>query len=236
MSSKTYMKLLLASFLLGIGISMVGCGDSGGGQNAYEPAATNVALVAITGETPNNCFSGMITTALDGTRVCQVNLARERTLKTKWSGHLPRINPSSPSSLANPNPPPFGAPYIPYQDPVLVERVETFDKVTVTSVEGGWGNGRGFSFDHCNDIDVAGRNKSNDDVVLMNEGRPAGLYLATGSSAYPLFEPGVIHANEAGPLRFAFNAPSFTGNCYSLRVRFKIDRCLDVASLPHKCK
>jgi hypothetical protein len=78
--------------------------------------------------------------------------------------------------------------------------------------------------------------RRSDGSELRNEELPSGLFLSNGLAAYPAFGPGVIYFNEAGPLHLGFNTPAGAGSCFSVRLRFKLERCLDVASLPHKCK
>jgi hypothetical protein len=223
MNSKTYLKILLASFLVGIGISMVGCGASGGGESSPVPPATTTTAqttTVVNGYTPNNCYGGSIVPALDGTQVCQIQVTPELNYSYSSYGAVPRVSSSNAGASSM---------------PLYGVQIQPNDKLTITDLSGGWGTGSLFNRSHCEDITTTGRNK-NDGTTVTNETVPSGLFLSTGSAAYPAFGTGVIYFNEAGTLRYGFNAPASSGNCFSLSIRFKVERCLDVASLPHKCK
>lgn len=221
MNSKTYLKLLLACFLVGVGISMVGCGASGGGGSNGAPyVGSTTSQTIITGQTPNNCYGGTIVPALDGTQVCQVQVTPEINYSYSSYGAVARLSPSNTMIMAAPS---------------LNASVQPNDKLTITELSGGWGTGSLFNRSHCEDITTTGRN-INDGTTVTNETVPSGLFLSNGNASYPAFGTGVIYFNEAGILRYGFNAPASSGNCFSLSMRFKIERCLDVASLPHKCK
>lgn len=226
MSSKTYFKVLLASFLIGIGISVVGCGSSDSGSSANPPG--NIASqVVVNGQTPNNCVTGFITAALDGTRVCQSVVFPDRLFYPQMVVQVPRLSPSNPaSSLAPPVTP--------------RTTVQPNDKLTIIDVSGKWGtvteSGGYFKKYKC-EMNVNSAGKRNDGVEITNEGLPSGLYLTNGRSIYPAFGQSVLYFNEAGPLHYGFNLPASEQACsFSARLRFKLERCLDVASLPHKCK
>jgi hypothetical protein len=229
MSSKTYIKILLASFLIGIGISVVGCGSSGKGSNANPPVGNIGPQAVVNGQTPNNCMTGLITTALDGITVCQT-MVEEDWIRSPGDVPIPaRLTPSTPASQQAPE-------FRMYGDHRII--VQPNDKLILKSVDGGWGNLEGGYWTRrlrCDKVaNTLGRGFDGSEV--RNEGVPSGLFLTNGYAAYPAFGPSVIYFNEAGPLHFGFNTPAGEGNCFSVKLRFKIERCLDVASLPHKCK
>ncbi len=226
MKPKTYIKILVASFLLGIGISVVGCGSSGGGSNATPPAGNISSQVVVNGQTPNRCYSGFVTSAVDGAQVCQAVVVSEVDLNASYYGDIPRLSASRSNAMLTP------ALSIYPGRPI---QIQPNDKLTIKRVSGGWGRGKFFDHSHCRDIDTHGVDTRNGSTV-ENETVPSGLFLSNGTGATPAFGPGVIYFNEAGTLRYGFNAPASVGNCYSLEIRFKLERCLDVASLPHKCK
>lgn len=202
---------------------MVGCGSSGsGGSSSVAPATTTTsqATTVINGLTPNNCYGGTIVSALDGTQVCQVQITPEVNYSNSYYGAVPRVSSSNASSSSI---------------PLYGVQIQPNDKLTITELSGGWGSGSLFNRSHCEDITTTGRNK-NDGSTVTNETVPSGLFLSDGNAAYPAFGTGVIYFNEAGTLRYGFNAPASSGNCFSLSIRFKLERCLDIASLPHKCK
>jgi hypothetical protein len=229
MSSKTYLKVLLASFLVGIGISVVGCGSSSQGSNP--PVGTIAPQAVVNGQTPNNCATGFITSALDGTQVCRVIVMDRFDLSLSHDHILARLTPSTPASNQAPPVALFATP------PVLVN---ANDKLTLYSVSGGWGNsaveGGYFTRRYRCDKVANTMGRKSDGNEVRNEELPSGLFLSNGLAAYPAFGPGVIYFNEAGPLHLGFNAPAGEGSCFSVKLRFKLERCLDVASLPHKCK
>ncbi|MFL5815061.1 MAG: hypothetical protein ACJ763_15910 [Bdellovibrionia bacterium] len=231
MNSKTYLKLLLASFLLGIGISVVGCGSSGSGSNANPPVGNIGPQAVVNGQTPNNCVTGYITQALDGTSVCRVTLIDHFDLGLSHDQVVARLTPSSPASPLAPS---VALPQLP---PV---QVSANDKLTLLSVSGGWGNsaveGGYFTRRYRCDKVANTMGRRIDGSEVRNEELPSGLFLSNGLAAYAAFGPGVIYFNEAGPLHLGFNAPAGEGSCFSVKLRFKLERCLDVASLPHKCK
>jgi hypothetical protein len=223
MNSKTYVKLLLASFLLGIGISIVGCGSSGNGSGA---AAPQTAQAVANGYTPNNCFGPgtFLTAALDGTQVCQQT--SEFSMGTPGTDFSPSGGILSPSSPAT------------YAAVPMPMTVQPNDKLTMLSVRGSLGrlteSGGWIKHVSCDKyLNVDGKKNG---VEIDNEGVPSGLFLSNGRATYPAFGPGTLYFNEAGPLRYGFNVPASERYCHSVRMRFKLDRCLDVASLPHKCK
>jgi hypothetical protein len=251
MSSKTYLKILLASFLLGIGISMVGCGSSGGGG----PAANVSSQIVANGETPNNCINGYVDRALDGAQVCHV--VTDYEFRGYSDPYVALLSPSNPNAstalpflvaLLPAMPVPMAEPVImPMQMPRLVQlEVQPNDKITFLSVSGSLGrlteSGGFFKKVTCEKyLDIYGRRA--DGVELKNEELSSGLFISNGRAIYPAFGPkspdpkksSSIFINEAGPLSYGFNASVGTGDCHSVYMRFKLERCLDAASMPHRC-
>jgi hypothetical protein len=206
MSSKAYLKILLVSFLIGIGISFVGCGSSNSPSIAIPPT-NSTSSQALVGGIPGSCDPrfGRETFAQDGTRVCQTTVYPVTPLK--FLGPVPRLSQADPRGVYA------------YQMNIQVQQ---YDKLKILDVQGGWGTSRYiFTEGKCSSVDGVGR----------------ALYISTGTASYPVVGPHTeITFNESGALRYGFDVNSEQATCHSLRITFKVERCLDVASLPHKCK
>lgn len=244
MSTKTYMKILIGSFIIGISLSFFGCGSSNGGSGGAgaSPALPAIAPGTIPGScgygyqviSGNSCYDpcsgayGFLTPA-SGVTVCEVSRSFVEGFYSYQGVYS--VTPSTPSNN--------------FAFPTQIN-VAAGDKLTIQGVTGGWGTINQptsssclFGLATCTWQTQSGCTLSvqanGAGASSMNEGMPEGLFVSDGSASYLANSGQAIRIGYSGTLRLGFNLPMQNNTCGGAQLSLTIQHCVDASGNSYAC-
>lgn len=229
MNSKTYMKVLAASFLVGVGLSFVACGASNNSAPGANAALVPNSISCGAGQYNVNgatCVAGAsfqqacwysggrilpVNTIGNSVELCRTDQATSRSFQVSY---IPILSPAAP------------------QDPSAVVDssflVYPGDRILIRGVQGGWGTvksllGGALNYANCSSNSASGAE---------------GLNLSDGVGVYSATKGSTIVVQAQGNLRYGFNttAPSSAGCADVQNINFEIVRCLDANGNLYSCQ
>lgn len=242
MSKKTYMKILIGSFIIGISVSFFGCGSSNGGAGdaGTAPALSAIApgtvgscgygYQAISGSTcydPCSGAYGYLTTA-SGVTVCEVSRSFVEGFYSYQGVYS--VTPSSPSNN--------------FAFPTQIN-VAAGDKLTIQGVTGGWGTINQPTSSSCLfGLATCTTWQSGCNVTVQvngagatstNEGMAEGLFVSDGTASYQANSGQSIRIGYSGTLRLGFNLPVQYNTCGGAQMSLTIQHCMDASGNSYAC-
>lgn len=244
MSAKNYMRLLIASFLVGIGISLMSCGSSGGGNatatSADGTGTTSSSTTSAVGTSSVGCSSGYF--SVDGVTCTAASTFEQacsfaggiifqpgtllansaevcRTSRAQYVSmaysYVPVLSPSIPAGLMAASDPAFS--------------LLPGDRVIIENVQGGYGGIQQtscfFGLSTCQQTNCSATSAS------------GSLYVSDSVTATAASAGASFVATQASPPLFGFNVSGqSTVGCSSAAVSFMVVRCLDASGATHTCQ